>query len=96
MNTVNNKHNYYQKLHKNEMYKCIQLEKKNKQLTKDFNKINNISKQLDIKDTIKQNKKELNKLKKKNNNIILIIHIIFLNILIIKKQLLIIKIKNLW
>ena len=64
MNTLNNKHNQFQKQHQQNEILCTNLLKKNKQLMKQFNKTKNLDKQLEIKDTIRKNKKKLVELKK--------------------------------
>tara|TARA_A100001015_G_scaffold214259_1_gene240474 strand:+ start:4424 stop:5479 length:1056 start_codon:yes stop_codon:yes gene_type:complete len=64
MNTLNNKHNQFQKQHQQNEIQCMRLLEKNKQLIKQFSKTKNLDKQLEIKDIIKKNKKKLAKLKK--------------------------------
>ena len=67
MNTLNNKHNQFQKQHnQNEIHRS-RLIQKNKQLEQQFLKTNNLDKQLEIKDSIRKNKKKLAQLKKTKN-----------------------------
>lgn len=64
MNTLNNKHNQFQKQHQHNEIQCNRLLQKNKQLAKLFKKTTSLDKQLEIKDTIRKNKKKLAELKK--------------------------------
>jgi hypothetical protein len=54
MNTLNNKHNQFQKQHQQNEITCNRLLQKNKQLMKLFKKTTSLDKQLEIKDTIKK------------------------------------------